>query len=334
MKVLIVGAGRMGLRHAKGALEANGVEQVCLVDVAEAALEKAVAQFSEQIAKGRLQLGKPDTLNGAYEVAIVASTAGKRLDTCERILAHGPSHIMLEKPLGQSYDDVKTLIDFFDHKKVKVSVNLNMRMYDFIKDLKHDLSTFPQFRGSFSINFNGGALGIGANGIHYLDLLLHLFEPADAEIVAGEIDPEIIPSGRGPEFGDFGGWASIRFQRDGATIGRSLLQLSATSTVFGGWDIIGTHGRIRINELEGQRIDILRNSQSNLPVNRYAADYLTPAVRTIQSPELSNLTQQWLEGLQNGKELLPGLRESLRSHRLMFDWLSKSKSHKNKFPIT
>jgi hypothetical protein len=69
-------------------------------------------------------------------------------------------------------------------------------------------------------------------------------------------------------------------------------------------------------------------------MNRYAADYFEPTSRKIHTPELSDLTTEWIASLSNPQSSLPLLSESLQAHRLMFDWLEHSKFYKNKFPIT
>ena len=71
-----------------------------------------------------------------------------------------------------------------------------------------------------------------------------------------------------------------------------------------------------------------------MPVNRYFADYNPPVESTIESPFLGILTAKWVEGLANGINLLPNVKESLRVHELMFEWLKLSKTHKEIFPIT
>lgn len=336
VKVLIIGAGRMGIRHAQGAIQINAVEEVCLVDIADTALDNAKSQLSSHPGHEKIKTARDGEMTGSFDFVIIASTAAGRMATCVQALAFSPAYILIEKPLGQSYIEVEHLIKFFDKQKAIVSVNLNTRLYDFVLRLKKDLHTLPQFSGVKQINYNGGALGIGANGIHYLDLMFFLLDAHSANLTAAEIDPAQIPSGRGPGFADFGGWACIHFYNaQEEYLGRSLMALSANSTVYGGWDIIGSHGRIRINELENQRVDIFRKPDSLLPVNRYAADYLPPVIHSIESPSLGDLTKKWMESLLNENiNLLPTIRNSLKVHKLLFDWLSRSANYQEKFPIT
>lgn len=325
----------MGIRHALGALKCTQASHLTMSDISDEALERAKRELSGDWFGKTVDFVTSGSLSGPYDVVIMATTAMDRLESCRNLLSFSPAHLLVEKPLGQSYEEVEAVCRLVaSHPGVKASVNLNMRMYPFIKELKADISSMPQFTGFKYINYSGGTLGIGANGIHYLDLLFHLLDADEAVFKSGEVDDAIIPSGRGPGFGDFGGWACIHFSKGGEPVGKSLMMLSSTSTVFGGWEFIGTHGRIRINELEGARTDILRKPESVLPINRYAGDYMEPVTRRIESPMLSELTCQWLEGLAMGRNLLPELHESLKVHRLLFDWLATSRTHKGTYPIT
>ena len=338
MKVVILGAGRMGVRHAQGICDMRELEQLCIVDKFDGALTNAkeALKGNSGFTKTLFMLLEDFTVTDQkFDVAILAATSQRRLENCQLLIDKGVKHILVEKPLGQSNAEVNELVTFFaEHPNVKGYVNLNMRLYESFISLKNDLQTLPQFDGEKTFTVNTGTIGIGANGIHYLDLLYFLFDADDAVIVASEIDEQTVPSARGAEFADFGGWAVIKFFKNKQLLGRAFLSISARSTVFGGWDIVGTHGRITLNEIQQKRIDILRKPDSVMPINRYAADYLEPVEKKIESPFLGELTKIWLQNLIKGNNVLPDLKESAKVHQLMFDWLSASKTHQEYFPIT
>ncbi len=335
MRVLIIGAGRMGIRHATGALKSNA-KHICIADISQSSLDIAKQQLLTKGNQDRLTFSLfSERELSHYDIVIFATTAKDRISLFRDVLIHSPQYALFEKPLGQNLEEVRELVKEVNISSVKSFVNLNMRMYSFIKRLKKDLNELPQFLGIKDINFNGGSLGISANGIHYLDLLLFLFGASKAVLAHGEIEEHIIPSGRGPEFGDYGGWATIKFfDNKDKYLGKSFISLTANSSVFGGWDIIGMNGRIRINELEGERVDILRNENSQMPLYRYAADYLLPVSSKIESPNLGDLTYEWIESLRNDENVLPKLEESLTSHQLLFDWLNLGNALNRSFLIT
>lgn len=332
MKILIVGAGRMGIRHLQGVLSVNTVEKVTILDINPVALQNAVDAVKND---NRLQTA----LISAYQpqphdVCILASTAKNRKSLIDLAVACGCKNLMIEKPLGQSYEEVEQLVNYLDTLPLTAVVNLNMRQYEPVKKLASDLGSVPQLQGNKTITLNTGTLGIGCNGIHYLDKVFFILNADRAEIVAAEIEDTLIPSGRGKEFCDFGGWAVMKFYRGETYIGRLLISMSSTSTVFGGWEIVAPYGRIVIDEIATTRNTILRKEESEMPLNRYGADYLPPVTEKYEAPFLGDLTAAWIHSLLNGENALPEVKESLKAHKLMFDWLAFSKTHKKIYPIT
>ena len=88
------------------------------------------------------------------------------------------------------------------------------------------------------------------------------------------------------------------------------------------------------DEIRETRIDTLRNVESKFPIHRYHADYMPDKVYHLKDLSIPELTSQWIDDIAQGNERLPNLRESIKAHRLMFEWLSYSKKFKEKFPIT
>jgi len=340
MNLLIIGAGRMGIRHCQGAAQVSEIKHICLVDISQDSLDMAKHDLEADDRTATVSLSfqtteqfNPD--NTHFDVGIIASTVTKREETLKLALDAGCKSVLVEKPLGQSLSDVDSLLVFADASDAEISVNLNMRLYEGFRNLKRDLNAFPQMQGEKIITLNTGSLGIGANGIHYLDILFFLLNASSATIVAGEVENTVIPSGRGPQFEDYGGWCTIKyFDEQEQYLGRAHLSMTSTSTVFGGWDLLSLHGRIRINELEQQRVDILRKPESDLPLNRYAGDYLPPEVLAFNTPFLGDVTRDWIEGLIRGEQLLPSVRDSYKTHKLLFDWLALNTAQRKDFSFT
>lgn len=332
MKVLIIGAGRMGIRHLEGALSVTEVESITILDINPLALETARKASNND---PRLQTSLfSDYTPSPQDVCIIASTAKNRKPLIELAVECGCKNLMIEKPLGQSYNEVQELVVYLDTLPLTTVVNLNMRQYESVKKLAHDLATYPQAQGPKTITLNTGSLGIGCNGIHCLDEMFFILDANRAEIVAAEVEDTIIPSGRGADFCDFGGWAIIKFYSDEQYKGRVLVSMASTSTAFGGWEIIAPFARIVIDEIAATRTTILRKADSSMPMSRYGADFEAPVVEKYEAPFLGDLTAAWIKGLINGENELPLVKESLKAHKLMFDWLSYSKEYKDIFPIT
>jgi predicted dehydrogenase len=338
MNVIIIGSGRMGIRHAQGIANIGEIETIKMVDITQSALDNAKTIFQQNHVYSKFQFSKLEDINTeggeVFEIAILASTANNRLELFNTLVKLGCKYFLVEKPIGQSYEEVIEFSEIVSKSGLNCFVNLNMRLYESFIRLKNDLKKIPQLKGSKTITLNTGSLGIGANGIHYLDLLYFLLDADSAEIKAADIDETIIPSGRGSNFCDFGGWSVINFYQNNELVGRAMLSMSSKSTVFGSWDIVAPHGRIYLNEVEQKRVDTLRKEDSTMPVNRYFSDYLPPIESEVNSPFLGELTAKWISALLEGENLLPTVEESIRVHALMFDWLNYSKTHKKHFPIT
>ncbi len=334
MNTLIIGAGRMGLRHAAGVAMSSQINSICLADISIEALTHAKTQLANHPFVSKFQFKLKSDVKENFDIAIIASTASNRIDTCQRVLDRGVKYLLIEKPLGQSYKEVVALTEFLSKQNVHVFVNLNMRLYPCFIHIKKELTTKVQLQGTPVISINTGTLGIGANGVHYLDLLYFLLDADECNLVAADIELTTIPSGRGPQFADFGGWSTLLFYQKGKYKGRAHLSFSSQSTVFGDWDIVSSHGRITLNEVEQKTITYLRKPDSQHPIQRYAADYLPPIEQKIEIPSLGNLSKEWLEQAITGNFVLPSLQESLKVHQVLFDWLSHSKTHRDFFPIT
>lgn len=332
MKVLIIGSGRMGIRHMQGVLSVQEVSAVTILDISESALENAKNATNGDNRVTTLLVGEYKPIS--HDVCIIASTANNRKQLINLAVESGCKSILVEKPLGQSLEEVKDLVNYASNLQTSVNVNLNMRLYDCYNKLAEDLRKCQQLQGFKTITINTGTLGIGCNGIHYLDMLFVLFDADNAELVSAEIEPNLIPSGRGPQFGDFGGWAVVNFYKKEECVGRAMVSMSSTSAAFGGWEIIAPFGRIIIDEIAATRKTTLRKVDSQLPLYRYAGDFMPLETDTFEAPFLGDLTAKWIKGLIDGKNLLPEVFESVKVHELIFDWLSKSKTYSKKFPIT
>ncbi len=334
MKVLIFGAGRMGIRHLQGAISIKEVSEVFVLDIKSEVIEAASKTFADN-KKVKFGLFKDFSTNSKFDYGIIASTAGDRIELCKLAYVAGCKNLMIEKPLGQSYNQVVELCEYLSTvPEMETVVNLNMRMYDTFIKLKKDINSLSQFDGEKIFTINTGTIGIGCNGIHYLDLIYFLLDANRSEIVAADIDDTLIPSGRGADFGDFGGSAVIKYYNNRKYLGKAMLSLASGSAVFGSWDIVGSFGKIMVDEISQKRINWLRKEDSQMPVSRYAADFLQPTEEPFASPFLGDLTARWIENLLIGKNTLPNIKESLPVHKLMFDWLSRSRIYKDTFPIT
>ena len=339
MKALLLGCGRMGIRHARGLLASPQLSSLHIADINPESMNSARAQLESQSNFSRCTFGSAGEAlsypHGQPELVVVAATAADRLATMRQVYELSPRFVLVEKPLGQSQSQVEQLLHLAESSPASTFVNLNMRLYDYYRQLRDDFRNVEQLSGFKSISFNSGSVGIGANGIHFLDLLFFLLDAKSAQLNFATVESQTLPSGRGPQFREFGGLAVLSFAGDaGQPLGQAHLCLSVQSSVFGAWDFVGPHGRVRIDEMAQKRANHYRMQDSQMPLSRYGADYGPEQAAQICVPDLADLTRLWFEALVQGKELLPTLRESLPAHQVLFDWLAHSPTHQAPFPIT
>lgn len=328
----------MGVRHAQGLLSCDFVRSVEISDSNPDALSRAQAdlQRNEHFLKCSFRDSESVfTQSAKVDVVVVATTAMGRLGTLQKVYQLKPQVVLVEKPLGQSFQEVTDLVDLANSHPVKTFSNLNMRLYDYFKALREDLISVPQLAGFKNVTINSGAVGIGANGIHYIDLLVYLFGAASVTVERAFVEDDLIASGRGAQFSDFGGYACFLFlAASGAPLGRALVAIHATSSVLGAWEVVAPNARVRIDEICQKRYNHYRRPESQLPPYRYGADYFEEEVTSIKIPEMADLTKQWLEAFVAKRELLPTVQDSLLVHNLLFSWLSASAKYSDRFPIT
>ncbi len=332
---MIIGSGRMGLRHLKGLLTISSVNQLVVVDKFVDALEAAKNKIDDDRVKYCLLEDIINFQKFNYKLVVLATTANERIKTLAKLNSFKFEYLLIEKPIAQSMNEVLEIVLLLNKLKIKCFVNLNMRMYDYFVKLKYDFDNIQQLKGEKSISINTGALGIGANGIHYLDLAYFLLDADEAEIVASEIEDHEIESGRGSNFKDFGGWALIKYYKNKVYRGKLYLSMTSNSSAFGSWDIICKHGKISIDEANGIRVDTYRSQNSNLPTYKYFIDYEKAFETRIISPNLSDITASWFtEIIKSNSSKLPFIEKTLMAHSLLFNWLENNKQVVKHFPIT
>jgi hypothetical protein len=300
MRVLLVGAGRMGLRHLRG-LHAAGAE-VAVVDPrpeARAAVDGATAYAALEEALAA----------GGYDRAVLAETAAGRLERFRLVVDAGISTVLVEKPLEQSRARVAALVEAASAGRVDARVNHFFRRLDLFREAR-------DAGGPFHVVVTGGAFGLACNGIHWIDLALFLSGDAAGRLLYGELDATPIASGRGADFRDYGGRGVYGFA-DGT---RLYVSSAATSSAPMHAAVDQPSRQTILFPHDERAVVAERDPATALPAYRYGAGYLGREVPALEADELWRSTERWA----NGERLLPTVLESLRAHDLLFDLLETS----------
>jgi hypothetical protein len=244
----------------------------------------------------------------SFDAAIFSETVAWRYENIISFLKRSTAaRFLLEKPLSADPSHIENLPSIFTCAGVSldsVFVNFPRRTWgitQFLRELIIDSS-------SVQITINGGALGFGCNGIHYLDWFLHLAKTNIANIVFCKLDDILIGSGRGLHFFDYGG--TVLLQAKNTNL---FLSASAASSAPVLITIRGDHFLTLIDETNFTWKVLKRSSDSQLPNYRYGSDYELYESGPFQVDGLDLLTQKWLEGSAD----LPLLEDAIPAHNLL-----------------
>lgn len=296
--------GMMGRRHLLGLARAGFF--VSASDPNPAAFELA----RKELSKANLPLHLLKLVvdpEGSYDVAVFAETATARFANFARFLTLATAkRILLEKPLSANPQECQAFIATAREHGVETvtQVNFIRRTWQHVQHLEHLCSG----ESHFSVTLNGGAIGLGCMGIHYLDTFLALCSEDLPEVIWANLSTQAVASGRGAQFEDFGADFVLRGKR-----GRLLASLEAGSSANVVMTVRGAHFMAQVDYSDRQWKLAQRKPDSSLPNYRYGADYEVTESCKLDLPAMDSITERWaLNQLQ-----LSSLQRGLGAHLLL-----------------
>jgi predicted dehydrogenase len=271
-----------------------------------------------------------------FDACIVSTSAQSRLELIEMLSDLKITNMLIEKPVEQSLKRFHSVVQVLEKRAVHARVNFVKRTFKKYPEIKALIDYAPQFKGRKQVSILGGAIGIGCNASHLVDLIFYLFGVSSYKIIAAEISDTLIASGRGAQYFDFGGWCSIELSNPtGDSVGEMHINLSSESSAPYTISILGEHGRIDIDEIQNIYTVTMRSKDSSLPIYRYFGDYGGFESCSLEIDGIGCGVKNWLAMLSDREECkLPTVKESELVHQLIFEWLSHSRRYKEVFPIT
>ena len=316
VRVLLVGAGRMGLRHLDAL--APLADEIVVVDPRPAARTEASARAGS-LAKVTVAETLADVELDGIAAAVLAETSAGRPERVHAVAERVPE-LFVEKPLGQSRQSVRELVAAVEAAGARAVCHFRLRLLPLAEELR-------AAGGAVHIEVFGGAYGFACNGIHWIDLAVDA-TGLDGELLWGELDPRPIASGRGPEFRDYGGRAAFAFGES------RLLMTSDPASSAPMLGAVTTDSEALFVDL--QRLYVrryMRDPASEKPVHLYGADYeLSEDTAALVPPEAA--AARWLRCVLDGSHAdgWPTVAEAARAHELLFDLLEVG--GESDFPIT
>ncbi len=305
MKTAFLSAlGAMGRRHLKGLVRAGFL--VTAYDINEGleeTIKKELLAANLSIDRVRFVRTIP---HGTFDVAVFAETTMNRFQNFKKFLGRGKaSRILLEKPMSADPAEVHAF-----HVVAKEYGVVGITQVNFVRrhwPHLHRLSELCEREDRFTVTLNGGAIGLGCMGIHYLDTFLALCGEEVPDVTWSELSKTQVASGRGVQFTDFGGDFVLTGKRS-----RLMASLEANSSANVIMTVRGSHFLAQVDYTHMCWKISSRKSSSNLPNYRYGAEYEMEE-STLNIPAMDDLTHDWALALIE----MPDLSKALKTHDLL-----------------
>lgn len=306
MKVVVIGCGQLGSRHAESLAKHPKVTDIVLVDPSNSSLGLAMERIKDTGYSGTVRtLDTPDLVHGDFRLAVVSTSAGDRLSALNGFLQNSRAdHFLLEKLLATNLDSLDEIFKAAQKNQRQFWVNCPMPFFPHYESIEKEISQL-KIEGPIKYSVRGGNFGLVTNFIHYLDHFYSLVGNPIAKVLV-DSKAQVIPSKR---------------------IGYSeLLGKISASTENG--------DELDVEFLEGQTSEVLEIAiqkgdfcwtvdELNLTLTKYSLD--GASVReSILTPRQSDLTHLSLMSLESGhKPHWATLEESAELHRKLLEGLNK-----------
>jgi len=308
----------MGQRHLRGLL--GEAASITLIDPLSQARD-----LCRDIAEGTMfsTLNDIDQLprSNRFDLAILSGTALNRLNQFNRLVEYQIPYILVEKPLEQSRAKTRALIQAAQSIQSRVWTNHYRRNLE-------GFASVREIPGPLYITVSSGAMGLGANGIHWIDFAFHLTGQTSGKLLYGEIDEQPIGSGRGAQYRDYGGRGIFAFP-DGSRLYLSSSASSSAPTMF---SIVAQNEHWLVDQYTDRTLVHQRVEEACHPNYLYSKDYSTKPQDGLEDFDLEYQTHQFLRDLKSDVEpKLLSIEMVAPSYELLFDLLETSGDVKFQF---
>ena len=318
IKIIVIGVGRMGVRHLVGLNGINGLDVVA-VDPSENAISEAKKNTYEFTIKWHSNLSSIQELK--FDLAIISSTANARLENLKWCIERGAKNIILEKPLAQSRAELDKIESLVNMSSVNVYCNFYRRQLKYCLDIRKRFQSNEGSKKHLTIVIASGAMGLACNGLHYIDSAIHMTGSKNPKIISAWLDKTPILSGRGAGFSDYGGGAVVQLNERSKLIMNVMADSSAPTTLL----FYENHLLTMVDQDGDMAIEYLRDKKSKKPNYLYGQEYKREIIKGVERVSLSKLTNEWVLAVISGKKPeMPLIHSSVQSHHLLFDILEET----------
>jgi predicted dehydrogenase len=317
VRVLIVGVGELGSRHAQSLAQVPHLSEITLVDPSDNSLRVATERVRSTGYGGKI-LALPTLVQdqGAIELAVISTSSNERLASLSLVLENSKAqHVLLEKLLTPSAANLSSFRQIFTRKESKFWLNCPMSFFPHYQAIENELD----LKGSgprLSYTVQGGNHGLITNAIHYLEHFTRLSSSSIANLRFKD-GARVISSKRY-------GYSEIIGHLLGETIDGDLFSVEFDSE---------THGdklEIKIEQGENSFLvdEIELTSQRIGPHGNFETS-------PISTPKQSELTHQSMELILKGKSpLWADANVSIDLHDWLFRAISAGIPNSNELSFT
>jgi hypothetical protein len=317
VKVLIVGVGELGSRHAQSLAQVPHLSEITLVDPSEKSILIATERIRSTGFNGEINCTPTlDKHQGAIELAVVSTSSYERLGSLNQVLENSkPQHVLLEKLLTPSATNLSKFRHLFARQESKYWLNCPMSFFPHYQAIENELD-LKVLGPRLSYTVQGGNYGLITNAIHYLEHFARLSSSSIANLRFKD-GARVISSKRD-------GYSEIIGHLLGETISGDLFSVEFDS------DTHGEKLEIKIEQgersflvdeigLTSQRVDSQGNFQTS-PIN---------------TPKQSELTHQSMELILEGKSpMWADANSSIDLHDRLFRAISYGIPNSNELSFT
>lgn len=174
-KILIVGCGELGSRFLQACLNIDIISGVDVIEPNSISRNTATSRAKEINSDLTVKIGWYNSISeisSNYDLCIIATHADVREAVIESVINLGVKSILTEKIVTQSTESYINILNLAKAHNVAIWVNCKTRAYSIWKYVKERLNPSEPL-SYYSI---GGAHGLCTNGLHAIDLFVHITE--------------------------------------------------------------------------------------------------------------------------------------------------------------
>lgn len=266
MKAVLVGLGRMGMRHGR-VLRDCGLNITGICDTNPAATSEVGSALGVD---SSLQYTNPGVMleEQRPELMVVATTAPAHAKIVEMGVRAGVKAILCEKPMAPSLAECDEMIEVCRSARVKLAINHQMRFMPQYTAPK-EIGSSEALGGITSVQVSAGNFGLAMNGTHYFEMFRFIADELPTRVSA-YLSEDRVPNPRGTAFEDVGGQVLLSTRS-----GKRFFMDCSTDQGHGMHVVyMCRHGRISVDELAGRMYVVHRKPEyRDLPTTRYGMPY-------------------------------------------------------------